>query len=164
MAGYPCCCQVYPCAEDCSAGVPDEISVDISGAANDGCIWTGLDGTYLLTYQTCTRWQASFTSPIVQQTYSGVCYGSSPEFELRINVYFQGGYIKGVVTANWFSSGTGFLIEQHHFRLAVTTPVDCCSWAALDLPYQTKTVFPSFSGYGGDLSSATFEITSGACV
>ena len=167
MTGYPCCCHPeYPCAEDCSPGVPDTISITITGAADDNCgLWANIDGTYTLTRTHCTSWSESYNDHnqrvgMTRFNTGDSCHGAGPfggysAYFLYLTVRFEGDtirlYIQPVGYTQWILS------ETHIFSAAVTRPVDCCAWlSTLVLAYESRTK-SQYNGalFGGDLSAAT---------
>ena len=158
MPGYPCCCQVYPCTDHCSSGVPDSLTVTISGAMDDTCSWTGLDGSYVLPFLACTTWRATFTTPVVTQNSLGTCYGSGGGYQLKIWVWLSAGKLYGYISVQWI--GHANLQEQHYFESTISLPTDCCFWTAQSIAYSARQT--TNTDFGGDLSTSSFTITSSA--
>ncbi len=168
-----CCCgEAYPCESDCSSGVPDTLSVSISGAADDQCSnWADLDGSYTIDYQACTRWAATFSTPVDVQMYYNSTWGcigtiGTPYWTYRIDVSveFNGTDLVGIVSVVGEVNISGTIIplwESHTFKATgLSLPVDCCLWTAYDLPYDSRSKGANNADYGGDLSQGSFNITS----
>ena len=158
---YPCpdCCQGYPCGDDCSGGVPDRVTVDITGADDGNCTWTTLDGSYVLDYAECTRWWAQFTySPIVElYRTNGACSNSNTVgFHLAIKQALNEIHLDIQVKDNVNS-----LFEAWRFSTSISRPTGCCSWTLEPLTYVRKSIWPGLPSqdYGGDLTTTTVEIT-----
>jgi len=169
MPGYPCCCDTgVSCPVHCSGGVPNTLTVSISGALNDACsVWPSIDGSYTVDFTTCTRWQADFTTPVVEMEIDFICKGAADydvgTHQLRISaVAFKFGTtstVSGFVRVLADIGGVNYG-ETHSFEKSLVLPADCCGWTAFNLPYKTRTRSVGTTDYGGDLSTATMTITS----
>jgi hypothetical protein len=166
MPGNPCCKDRYPCTNDCDSGVPDELTVTIGGAVDDDCSnWANLNGSYVIDYQTCTRWSATFGTPILEMsvfTWGCLTYYWSDYF-LNITVRFDGSFLVGDINVHGIVNigGAKFSVsEGHQFKSVVSLPDDCCSWSSQSLTYDGR--FSSSGLFGGDLSTATFSFTAGS--
>jgi len=169
---FPCCCsEVYPCESDCDSGVPDTVSFSVNGAANDSCTdWPDLDGTYTLDYQSCTTWSANFSTPVLKLNHYQSGCPSEPwlgywNYILNITVQFSGNYVVGSINV-WATVNFGGVIttaqEDHVFNSIVSRPDDCCAWSGFSLNYDSRSRNAFTSDYGGDLSTATVDITASA--
>jgi len=132
---------------------------------DDQCAnWSNLDGSYTLPFQACTRWGGSFTTPILEM--KDIIFNSCNTYywwyTLGITVQFSGSDIVASVNllATMNVTGSYFLLNENHvFKTAVTLPVDCCNWTASGIPYDSRSKGSYNDGFGGDLTTATFNIS-----
>jgi len=164
---YRCCCEVYPCTDACSAGVPDELTATISGGANDNCTgWPAVDGSYVIPFVSCTSWSKAFATPIALMEIDSACvttYGSQQPYGLTVSAAIYGTELRGWISTYGWSGLFGKRgAETHVFTATISSPDDCCFWTGLSLLYSHSSLSYNATDYGGDFSLATMSLTSGA--